>query len=164
MIAFAFIVWHVWQLHVIGKPFGGGAFDPHQASSTAAIAIRPILVSILYAIGVLSAVFHFANGLWTLGITWGVWTSPAAMRRANWLSVIVGGLLAIAGLGGLVGIRSVDVTAARAVEERLDKAKRLLEGDAPLDRDSSSPIHPAVDRGAGDRVDARPNETMTPSQ
>lgn len=164
MIAFAFIVWHVWQLHVIGRPFGGGAFDPHQASSTAATAIRPILVSILYAIGVLSAVFHFANGLWTLGITWGVWTSPAAMRRANWLSVIVGGLLAIAGLGGLVGIRSVDVTAARAVEERLDKAKRLLEGEAPLDRDSSSPIHPAVDRGAGNRVDARANEKMTPSQ
>jgi succinate dehydrogenase / fumarate reductase cytochrome b subunit len=147
MIAFAFIMWHVWQLHALGKPFGGGAFDPHQASSTAAVAIRPVLVSILYAIGILSAVFHFANGLWTLGITWGVWTSPAAMRRANWLSAGVGVLLAVAGLGGLFGIRSVDVTAARAVEERMDKARRLLEGEAPEDGRSGTPVHPAGTRG-----------------
>ena len=24
MIAFVFIVWHLWQLHALGKPFGGG--------------------------------------------------------------------------------------------------------------------------------------------
>jgi succinate dehydrogenase / fumarate reductase cytochrome b subunit len=55
-------------------------------------------VSILYCIGILSTVFHFANGLWTQGITWGLWTSPAAMRRANWISVAVGLLLGAAGL------------------------------------------------------------------
>lgn len=130
MIAFAFIMWHVWQLHVLGRPLGGGAFDPHHASSTAAVAIRPVAVSILYAIGILSAVFHFANGLWTLGITWGIWTSPAAMRRANWVSVAVGVLLAVAGLGGLAGIRSVDVPAAQAVEDRMERARRMLEGEA----------------------------------
>jgi len=116
MIAFVFIVWHIIQLHWLGAPLGGGQFDPHHATSTAAVALRPLWVTALYAIGVLSAVFHFANGLWTLGITWGIWTSPAAMQRANVISIVVGLGLAAAGLGALGGLRAVDVDQARAVE------------------------------------------------
>ncbi len=128
MIAFAFILWHIIQLHWLGAPLGGGQFDPHHATSSAAVALRPVAVSILYAVGILSTVFHFANGLWTLGITWGLWTSPAAMRRANWISIVVGGLLGGAGLGALGGMRSVDVEQARAVENRMEEVKRMLEG------------------------------------
>ena len=128
MIAFAFIVWHVMQLHWLGTPFGGGKFDPHHAASSAAVALRPTIVAILYAIGVLSTVFHFSNGLWTLGITWGLWTSPAAMRRASWISVIMGVLLGGAGLGALSGMRAVDVDEARAVETRMGEVKEMLEG------------------------------------
>ena len=90
--------------------------------------LRPLLVSMLYAIGVLSTVFHFSNGLWTQGITWGLWTSPAAMRRANWVSILVGVLLGAAGLGSVVGMRSVDGDQARATESRMEDVKRLLEG------------------------------------
>jgi len=107
MIAFAFIIWHLWQLHALGKPFGGGRFDPHEAASTTASVLDSTAVSILYCIGILSTVFHFANGLWTLGITWGLWTSPAAMRRANFVSILVGLALAVAGLGALGGFRSL---------------------------------------------------------
>ncbi len=128
MIAFVFIIWHVIQLHWMGAPLGGGRFDPHHAASSAALALRPIAVSLLYAIGILSTVFHFSNGLWTLGITWGLWTSPAAMRRANWVSVVMGVLLGGAGLGALGGMRSLDVEAARSVEDRMEQVKTLLEG------------------------------------
>jgi succinate dehydrogenase / fumarate reductase, cytochrome b subunit len=134
MIAFVFIIWHITQLHWLGTPFGGGKFDPHHATSSAAVALRPLLISILYAVGVLSTVFHFSNGLWTLGITWGLWTSPAAMRRANWISIAVGVLLGGAGLGALGGMRSVDVEQARAIENRMDDVKRMLEGgQSPVD-------------------------------
>ena len=128
MIAFAFIMWHVLQLHWLGTPFGGGKFDPHHASSSAAAAFQPTVVAILYAIGILSTVFHFSNGLWTLGITWGLWTSPAAMRRASWISVADGVLLGGAGLGALAGMRSVDIAEARAIETRMDEVKKMLEG------------------------------------
>ena len=131
MIAFAFIIWHIVQLHWMGAPLGGGKFDPHHAASSAAVALRPILVSMLYAVGILSTVFHFSNGLWTLGITWGLWTSPAAMRRANWISVAVGVLLGAAGLGALGGMRAVDVEQARAIETRMEEGRRLLEGGLP---------------------------------
>ena len=131
MIAFAFILWHVIQLHWMGAPLGGGRFDPHHATSSAATVIAPLGVSLLYAIGVLSAVFHLSNGLWTIGITWGLWTSPAAMQRANVISIGLGIVLAAAGLGAIGGLRSTDVTAARQVETRMEDFKRMMEGQAP---------------------------------
>jgi succinate dehydrogenase / fumarate reductase cytochrome b subunit len=41
MIAFVFIIWHIYQLHWLGAPLGGGKFDPHHATSTAATARLP---------------------------------------------------------------------------------------------------------------------------
>jgi len=131
MIAFAFILWHIIHLHWLGAPLGGGRFDPHHASSSTAQALASPLVTAVYAIGILSTVFHFANGLWSIGITWGLWTSPAAMQRANAVSVVVGVALAAAGLGALGGMRAVDVEEAVAIEERMEEFKRLQEGTAP---------------------------------
>ena len=131
MIAFAFILWHILQLHWIGASLGGPRFDPHHATSSAATVIAPLGVSLLYAIGVLSAVFHLSNGLWTIGITWGLWTSPAAMQRAYVVSIVVGVVLAAAGLGAIGGLRATDVAAARQIETRMDDFKRMMEGQAP---------------------------------
>jgi succinate dehydrogenase / fumarate reductase cytochrome b subunit len=140
MIAFAFIIWHVIQLHWMGAPLGGGRFDPHHATSSTAAALQPTLVAVLYAIGVLSAVFHLSNGLWTLGITWGIWTSPAAMRRANWLSIAVGLLLGGAGLGALVGMRGTDIGQATAIENKMEDVRRMLEGEQPVGHPHQQPI------------------------
>ena len=127
MVAFAFIIWHVVQLHWMGKPLGGGQFDPHRAASSAAAALQHPLVAILYAVGVLATVFHFANGLWTLGITWGLWTSPGAMRRANVVSIVVGLALAGAGLGSLAGMLTLDRPKAEAEEEQMEKRRLHFE-------------------------------------
>jgi len=160
MIAFAFIIWHLIQLHWLGKPLGGGSFDPHHATSTAAEAIAPLGVSLLYAIGVLSTVFHFSNGLWTLGITWGLWTSPAAMRRANVVSIAVGTLLAAAGLGAIGGLRGTDIAAAEKVEARMEEFRRLQSGDEPV---ATTPAGRGTDDGAVDlRAGAEPPPLTLP--
>jgi succinate dehydrogenase / fumarate reductase, cytochrome b subunit len=122
VIAFAFILWHVsvmhgwfhfdWWVKHVAHPLGWGQFDPtnNQAPATAATVIqRSPIVGILYAIGVLASVYHLANGLWTMGITWGVWTSPRAQVRANYLAVGVGVFLAVIGLGALWGMERVHV-------------------------------------------------------
>jgi succinate dehydrogenase / fumarate reductase cytochrome b subunit len=98
----------------------------------------------MYAIGVIATVYHFANGLWSLGITWGLWTSPAAMQRANWLSLAVGLGLGAAGLGALGGMRSIDVEKAKEVETRMYKARQMLEGGMSVK--SSSHVEGAVGR------------------
>ena len=51
---------------------------------TAASALRQSgIIPILYTIGILSCVFHLANGIWTFGITWGIWVTPAAQKWAQ---------------------------------------------------------------------------------
>lgn len=126
-IALFFILWHVFHMHgwlpmeslkeKIAETGYGAQFDPDHATSSAAAATSSILIKGLYAIGVLSCVYHFANGLWTMGITWGLWTSPASQRRANYVCGAIGVALAVAGLGALVGLGKVDREDARAMED-----------------------------------------------
>ena len=69
---------------------GGTKWDYLYASSTLAAAlqggmdgwtVKGMLVSAFYFIGVSLLVFHFANGLWTAAITWGVTVSRKAQVR-----------------------------------------------------------------------------------
>jgi succinate dehydrogenase / fumarate reductase cytochrome b subunit len=134
VIAFFFIGIHVFHMHGwfhnemwitrVVEPWGGGQFKPYNATSTAGLALQPIVWVTVYLIGMLSCVFHLANGLWTMGITWGVWTSPAAQRRALAVCATFGVLLGAVGVGALFGMRSAVNTATkldevRALEERI---------------------------------------------
>ena len=120
VIALAFILWHVfqtrgwlpgeWWLGHVTRPLGGGTFDPANAAATAAEAVQVSLaVEIAYVVGLLASVYHFANGLWTMGITWGVWTSPSAQRWANVPCLAVGIALAVMGLGALLGFQMMPI-------------------------------------------------------
>lgn len=136
MIAFFFIMAHVIHMHqLIGEPFrglGGAQFQPEHASSSAAQALQPLWVQIFYAVGVLAAVYHLANGLWTFGITWGIWTSPRGQRRASYVAAAFGVVLAVIGLSALWGMRSVNIPHARQVEDNMIKVRELMRGEAPL--------------------------------
>lgn len=117
MIAFAFIAWHVfhmrgwiheswWVAHVT-EPLGGAQFKPYNAASSAGLALQGPLVNGLYLVGITSCVFHLANGLWTMGITWGVWTTPLAQKRALRICAVFGVLLLAVGLSAQYGMWSV---------------------------------------------------------
>lgn len=129
MIAFVFIGWHVWHLHHYGQPFRGGHFDVEHATSSTAEALGSLAVQAGYVVGMLSCVFHLANGLWTMGITWGIWTSPAAQRRADYVCTGFGVLLAIVGLSAVVGFANVDKAKAKEYEARHGEVKKYLEGE-----------------------------------
>ena len=133
VIAFLFIGWHVFHMHGwfhfelwrswMLDVFGGAVFRPYQAASSLGAALRGVLVPGLYAIGVLSCVFHFANGIWTMGITWGVWISASAQRRARNLCLAMGVAVAAVAMMALLGPRRVDVHEALQVEDALYQAK-----------------------------------------
>jgi len=126
-IALFFILYHVFHMHGwfhneaylthLAEPLGGHQFQPHYAASSAAIALASPLKKALYFIGVVSCVYHLANGLWTMGITWGVWTTAAAQKRANWICLAFGILLTVVGLSALVGVIGTDVDQAKAYEQ-----------------------------------------------
>ena len=120
VIAFLFIIWHVFHMHGwfkfawwtehVARPLGGAQFDHHHATATAAEAIQASpIIGVIYAVGILAAVYHLANGLWTMGITWGVWTSKNAQRWANIPCGGFGVILAVIGLSALFGMERVEL-------------------------------------------------------
>jgi succinate dehydrogenase / fumarate reductase, cytochrome b subunit len=132
MFVAAFILFHLWQMHHLGKPLGGGQFDPEHASSSAAIALDPMVMKIIYTVGVLCAVYHLANGLWTFGITWGIWTSDKAQRRAGFICGAFGLLVAMFGMGSLYGMSIVDIGKAKVVENNIQIIRAAERGEVTL--------------------------------
>ncbi len=142
MIAFVFIFWHVfhmnglihteWFRETIADPIGLAQFRPYNAASTAARALQSPLVSIFYLIGVWACVYHFANGLWTMGITWGVWVSPKAQQRASNICLGIGLVVAVIGTSAVVGFWGVDAEKAEARENEIYE-RRVEDGTVLAD-------------------------------
>jgi succinate dehydrogenase / fumarate reductase cytochrome b subunit len=144
IIAFLFILYHVFHLHgwfhfeawldTVAHHLRGAQFSPYNAASTLGAAMRDqgVVVPIVYAVGALSCVFHLANGIWTMGITWGVWTSPTAQHRAGLVCLVFGLGLALVAMGALGGAMNVD--SAKAIEMEINMAKAKIEsGELPED-------------------------------
>jgi len=133
MIAFLFIFWHVFHLHGwfhgsawltnVAEPLGGAQFRPYNAASSLTWALRGAVVPVLYAVGMLACVFHLANGIWTMGITWGVWVSAAAQTRASWACLVFGVALSGVGLSALVGAKQISFDQAVQSEQQMYEAK-----------------------------------------
>lgn len=118
VIAFVFIVLHVFHMHgwlkfewwtrAVARPLGGRQFNPEDAFTAAQAIQASVIIQLLYAVGVLACVYHLANGLWTMGITWGVWTGMRAQRWAGIPCAAVGLFLAVVGLGALLAMATAE--------------------------------------------------------
>lgn len=111
LIAFVFIMFHVWQMHWLGATFGGGFFDAHNASVTAAETMQSWGVWVwVYAIGVIATVFHLANGVWTALITWGITVGPRSQRIAGYFCTALGIVVGVIGLAAAYGFQTYDIS------------------------------------------------------
>jgi succinate dehydrogenase / fumarate reductase cytochrome b subunit len=150
-IAFVFIFIHVFHLHGwfhaqwwldnVAEPLGMAQFRPYNAASTLATAMTGIVWPIFYAVGVLSCCFHLANGIWTAGITWGVWLTPAAQRRATVACTVFGCLLSIVGLSSLWAVKTTKIDEAVKIEDAMYEARVESKeiSDEPHKRSGSHP-------------------------
>jgi succinate dehydrogenase / fumarate reductase cytochrome b subunit len=138
IIVFVFLIFHLWQMHWLGKPFGGAIFvgsdpdTPLAAAGSAADAIRSSGLCILvYLLGVAAAVFHLANGLWTALITWGITIGPRSQRLSGLCCAAFGvalGLLSLGSLYAFTTYRAPDQEqAAVVVAEAAERSARAEE-------------------------------------
>ena len=108
-IALVYLFFHILHLHgwfhisaweAIIRPLGFGVFRPFNAASSLVRAMQEwgYIWPTFYLVGMLACVYHLANGLWTSGITWGLWISPTAQARASKLCTVVGCGLAVLGV------------------------------------------------------------------
>lgn len=105
VIALVFIGVHLWQMHWLGGLLPrGGYFVAEQATASTAGILQAykIWAAPLYLIGVLASTFHFANGIWTGLITWGITIGRQAQRKAGYVCAVVGVSLALFGTVSLV--------------------------------------------------------------
>lgn len=151
MIALLFILWHVFHMHGwfhfqwwmtnIVEPLGGGQFKAFNAASSLGRAMNGFVMPLLYAIGILACVFHLANGIWTMGITWGVWVSPVAQRRADVVCAVFGIGLAAVSMAALAGAVGVDEVKAKDIEDRMYEAKTASQEVLPDEHKRLQALH-----------------------
>lgn len=93
-----FVLWHLWELRVQKAFFGMRPeyFSTELADRLGHLSLGLPWWAFLYLIGVVSAAYHFANGLWGFLCAWGIVVSRPAQARALQicasLGVIFGGL------------------------------------------------------------------------
>ncbi len=100
VFAFVFIAWHVYSLRL--------SFYFHDLEIDYAL-MNSILSDpawfAFYVVGVLSALFHFCNGIFTFCITWGITVGEAAQRRVHRFALALFVVLAIGAIGILSAFR-----------------------------------------------------------
>lgn len=82
VITLIFVVWHVWETRV---QYALGNVELNY-DMMAAILSNPAMV-VFYTIGILSAVFHFSNGVWSFLVHWGITVGPRSQRLATYLTM-----------------------------------------------------------------------------
>lgn len=129
-VGILFIVYHVATLRwgwawLVPE---GTAWSHSFSASTLAAAIQGspegftllgVIVSALYMVGVTALVFHFANGLWTAAITWGITTSTKAQRRWGAACAAIGAGLMLAGWSSLFAAMTLDYDKAHEIERHM---------------------------------------------
>jgi len=92
VITLIFISWHVWQTR-IAKALG----EEVNFEMMADILSNPMMVA-FYAIGILSTVFHFSNGIWSFLVHWGFTVGPRSQRVATYFTIGVFIVVSVIGL------------------------------------------------------------------
>jgi len=98
VVLVVYIVFHVWSTRFSPEVLRGetdlfGVMSRHLAN--------PGILA-FYVVGVLSAAFHFGNGLFGFAIHWGLATDARAQKRAARLAFAVFVILALVGLNALL--------------------------------------------------------------
>lgn len=98
IILVLYIVYHVLVLRF-------GAFASTPASyDIMALHLRNPFVFAFYTAGILSAGYHFGNGLWTFLITWGITVGKRAQRISQWVTTGISVAMSVLGLAIIIAI------------------------------------------------------------
>lgn len=96
IITLIFLAWHIWETRV---QIGLGNAEANY-SLMESILTNPVMFW-FYIIGLISTTFHFANGLWSFLVSWGITQSPRSQKIATYATLIV--FLALS----YIGVRAI---------------------------------------------------------
>jgi succinate dehydrogenase / fumarate reductase cytochrome b subunit len=100
VITLIFIAWHVWQTRV------AAAFGTEINYDMMHDILSSPFMFAFYLIGILSAIFHFANGLWSFLVSWGITVSPRSQRITTYVTIGVFVILSFISIQTLIAFIS----------------------------------------------------------
>jgi len=105
VVVLAYVAWHVWETKVWSLQAAAGGHPDFFVRMQDLLAVPWVLA--LYVVGVGAAVYHFANGMWNFGITWGVTLTRVSQKRAIWFWALVGLALFVLGVSSLLSFNGL---------------------------------------------------------
>ncbi len=91
-----FIAWHIFQTRV-QKAFGAEV----NFNMMEEIVNNPWMLG-FYIVGILSATFHLANGVWSFLVSWGITQSPKSQKVVTYVSMILFVILSVMGVAAIL--------------------------------------------------------------
>ncbi len=98
VVLFAFVLFHLWTARLV-QIRDHGDLDLFRLMQAA---LASPWIRAFYVVGILSATFHLASGLWTFSRTWGLARSPRASAA---VAVLAAGLFVLL---STIGLRSLN--------------------------------------------------------
>ncbi len=98
VILFAFVIFHLWTTRFVEIRH----HDQVDLFRLMEESVANPWIYAFYVLGIVSATFHLANGIWSFSIVWGLTVGPRAQRRMMWVSAAVFVVLSF------IGIRSIE--------------------------------------------------------
>ncbi|GAB6991545.1 succinate dehydrogenase cytochrome b558 subunit [Paenibacillus pini] len=105
VITFVYVIWHVYETRI--QVALGNVTHEQLGSVMHDIVTQPVLFT-LYLIGVISASFHFANGIWSFLVSWGITVGPRAQRVSSYICMTLFVLVSIMFVLSLIAFRRVE--------------------------------------------------------
>lgn len=96
VIILIFIAWHVWETR-IAAAFGADVNFKMMEN----IVSNPFMLG-FYIVGIVCAVFHFANGLWSFFVSWGITVTPRSQQISTYITMGIFVVLSIIGVRAIL--------------------------------------------------------------
>ncbi|MBA9084465.1 succinate dehydrogenase / fumarate reductase cytochrome b subunit [Fontibacillus solani] len=108
VIVFAFIIWHLYETRL--QVALGNVTHEELGGVMHGIVMNPIFFT-LYVISVVAASFHFANGLWSFLVSWGITVGPRAQRVSSHICLSLFVIVSVMFVWSLFAFRSIEFQA-----------------------------------------------------
>ncbi|WP_025692278.1 succinate dehydrogenase cytochrome b558 subunit [Paenibacillus zanthoxyli] len=117
IVTFIFIIWHLYETrvqvalgNVTHEELGGVMHD---------IVPQPLWLA-FYIVGIVAACFHFANGLWSFLVSWGITIGPRSQRVSSYICMGLFVLVTFMFLLSLVTFRDSEFKTAEAIAQAVN--------------------------------------------
>ncbi|WML47344.1 succinate dehydrogenase cytochrome b558 subunit [Neobacillus sp. PS3-34] len=96
VITLIFIAWHLWETRI------AAAFGSEVNFQMMENILSSPFMFWFYVVGIISTIFHFANGLWSFLVSWGITVTPRSQVISTYVTIILFLALSYVGISALV--------------------------------------------------------------